>query len=131
MWERLQEALDWEPLPCRGELGSEDPSASKQHPQQGQNSLVCHPFLPTKWGSRVEQGHVSSQPSESQQSQGCASRQKLWLPSGAEMAVCTHHLDGFCTPTLHQSVRIELFYLSRNPVTLKMKKEHIEGEELT
>lgn len=50
MWERFQEALDWELLPCRSELGSEDPSASKQPLQQGQNSLACHPLLPSKWG---------------------------------------------------------------------------------
>lgn len=53
MWERLQEALAWKPRPCRGGLGSEDPSARRRessHLQQGQDSLVCHSLLPSKRG---------------------------------------------------------------------------------
>lgn len=57
MWERIQEAPDWKPLPRRGGLGSEDPSAPSKssHLQQGQNGSVCHSLLPSKRMSPVKQ----------------------------------------------------------------------------
>lgn len=44
---------------------------------------------------------------------------------------CTHYLCGFCAPHCTQMIftkvlELKLFYLSRNPVTLEMKKEGTE-----